>query len=203
MISLFAAISWSTLVVIVHLAAGVFFWIRRRDIPAMLGAMLGMTSGMLAGLLVGCLLGAATDMFTSNLVGMAVGIALGVGFGAFGGLMGALDGGMGGLMGGMMGAMLGVMVGPPASVWITSGVLGGLNLLGLAVLVHLVRQQQIGPTAVDPVCEMEVEIEHARWASRVGDETLYFCAAICKREFDANPEPYMTRLRRAEMQRGM
>lgn len=203
MIELTQALVPSVLVGLVYLGAGFYFRTQRRFIPAMVGSMLGMTSGMLGGLLIGCLLGAATDMFVSNLAGIAAGLVLGVGLGCFGGLMGALEGAMGGIMGGMMGAMLGVMVGPASKVWITSGVLALLNVLGLLALQRLVARQKIGPTAVDPVCDMLVEIDRARWTSRIGEEVIYFCAPICKREFDDNPQPYLGRMRREEIERGM
>jgi xanthine dehydrogenase accessory factor len=46
--------------------------------------------------------------------------------------------------------------------------------------------------AIDPVCKMTVEIATARFVSEYGGRTYYFCAAGCKRSFDADPERYLT-----------
>jgi Cu+-exporting ATPase len=44
--------------------------------------------------------------------------------------------------------------------------------------------------ATDPVCGMQVDPKTARYTSEYGGRTFYFCAAGCKRTFDAAPEQY-------------
>lgn len=44
--------------------------------------------------------------------------------------------------------------------------------------------------AVDPVCGMSVDVATARWRSDPGGDVVYFCAAGCKRAFDADPGRY-------------
>ncbi len=43
----------------------------------------------------------------------------------------------------------------------------------------------------DPVCGMEVG-EDTPYKSKRGGETIYFCSASCKHEFDQNPDEYVT-----------
>lgn len=43
----------------------------------------------------------------------------------------------------------------------------------------------------DPVCNMNVEIESAKFTSELNGKTYYFCAAGCKEEFDRNPENFI------------
>ncbi|HUF38826.1 MAG TPA: YHS domain-containing protein [Anaerolineales bacterium] len=45
--------------------------------------------------------------------------------------------------------------------------------------------------AIDPVCQMEVDVESAEWTSEYEGKTYYFCAPGCKRSFDADPERYL------------
>lgn len=45
--------------------------------------------------------------------------------------------------------------------------------------------------AIDPVCEMEVDIATARWVTEHEGRKYYFCAAGCQRAFEANPEQYL------------
>jgi xanthine dehydrogenase accessory factor len=45
-------------------------------------------------------------------------------------------------------------------------------------------------TAIDPVCQMEVEIATARWTSKHEGRAIYFCAPGCKRRFDRDPVAY-------------
>jgi Cu+-exporting ATPase len=45
--------------------------------------------------------------------------------------------------------------------------------------------------AIDPVCHMEVEEGSAAATSEYKGQTYYFCAAGCKRAFDADPEKYL------------
>lgn len=48
-------------------------------------------------------------------------------------------------------------------------------------------------TAIDPVCEMEVEMESGAATSVYKGQTYYFCAPGCKIAFDADPERYLLR----------
>jgi len=45
--------------------------------------------------------------------------------------------------------------------------------------------------AIDPVCKMTVEIATAHFTSEFRGKAFYFCAANCKRNFDADPEQYL------------
>ncbi len=47
--------------------------------------------------------------------------------------------------------------------------------------------------AIDPVCEMEVEMESAVATSDYEGQTYYFCAPGCKIAFDADPVRYLLR----------
>jgi YHS domain-containing protein len=42
-------------------------------------------------------------------------------------------------------------------------------------------------TAVDPICQMEVEIATAKFMSEYNGEMYYFCCAGCQQTFDKNP----------------
>ena len=46
--------------------------------------------------------------------------------------------------------------------------------------------------AIDPVCNMEVEIETAEFTSEYRGEIYYFCAPGCKKSFEKNPEKYLS-----------
>ena len=43
-------------------------------------------------------------------------------------------------------------------------------------------------TQIDPVCGMKVDEEKAAGQSEHENRTYYFCASLCKRNFDRNPE---------------
>ena len=45
--------------------------------------------------------------------------------------------------------------------------------------------------AVDPVCKMTVDENHAAGKSQYNGKTYYFCAAVCKARFDREPEKYV------------
>jgi YHS domain-containing protein len=45
--------------------------------------------------------------------------------------------------------------------------------------------------AIDPVCKMQVDEAKAAGTSEHNGKTYYFCAPVCKRKFDANPEMYL------------
>ena len=47
-------------------------------------------------------------------------------------------------------------------------------------------------TVMDPVCNMEVDPATAQWSSQYKGKTYYFCAPGCKREFDQDPEQYLS-----------
>ena len=45
--------------------------------------------------------------------------------------------------------------------------------------------------AIDPVCKMKVNEEKAAGKSDYKGTTYYFCAVVCKKKFDADPEKYL------------
>ena len=45
--------------------------------------------------------------------------------------------------------------------------------------------------AKDPVCGMNVEESKAAATSTYGSQTYYFCAKVCKENFDKDPEKYL------------
>ncbi len=45
--------------------------------------------------------------------------------------------------------------------------------------------------AKDPVCHMDVDEKTAAGKSEYKGETYYFCAAMCKKRFDENPEKFL------------
>lgn len=47
--------------------------------------------------------------------------------------------------------------------------------------------------ALDPVCNMTVEIAHARHTSVYNGQTYYFCCPACKREFEREPERFLVK----------
>jgi Cu+-exporting ATPase len=51
--------------------------------------------------------------------------------------------------------------------------------------------QRRNAVAVDPVCKMQVEEGKAAGTSEYDGKTYYFCAAVCKRKFDADPKAYV------------
>ena len=44
--------------------------------------------------------------------------------------------------------------------------------------------------SIDPVCKMQVDESKAAGKSEYKGKTYYFCAMVCKRKFDENPEKY-------------
>ncbi len=44
---------------------------------------------------------------------------------------------------------------------------------------------------IDPVCDMTVDTETAKYRSEHQGTTYYFCGAGCKRAFDNNPDEYV------------
>lgn len=77
--------------------------------------------------------------------------------------------------------------------------------IGVAIIAELVAMRARGElsqvqaifepphTAIDPVCQMEVEVGSARWISEHEGETFYFCAPGCKTSFDKDPESYLSK----------
>ena len=45
--------------------------------------------------------------------------------------------------------------------------------------------------ARDPVCGMEVDPKKAAAQSQYRDQTVYFCAVVCKVKFDQDPAKYL------------
>jgi xanthine dehydrogenase accessory factor len=73
--------------------------------------------------------------------------------------------------------------------------------IAVAVLAELVALRAAGgftetvtieqpETAIDPVCQMTVDIATARFTTEHEGETYYFCAAGCQRAFEADPAAY-------------
>ena len=74
--------------------------------------------------------------------------------------------------------------------------------IAVAILAELVALRGAGgftevievsqpETAIDPVCEMTVDISTARFVTEHDSKTYYFCAAGCQRAFEANPDTYI------------
>lgn len=64
--------------------------------------------------------------------------------------------------------------------------------------IRLFRKR--GPTAVDPVCAMDVEMDKAPGGSwEYEGTTYYFCAPGCKRAFEKEPSSYLSGEKRIEM----
>ena len=55
------------------------------------------------------------------------------------------------------------------------------------------RQQ----SAIDPICGMSVNANHAEYRSLQNGETYYFCSAGCKETFDKDPARYIARSKAA------
>jgi YHS domain-containing protein len=45
--------------------------------------------------------------------------------------------------------------------------------------------------AIDPVCKMTIDERKAAGMSEYDGKTYYFCALVCKKKFDAEPEKYV------------
>ena len=45
--------------------------------------------------------------------------------------------------------------------------------------------------AIDPVCKMTINEQTAAGTSEYQGKAYYFCAPICKKKFDADPEKYL------------
>ncbi len=44
----------------------------------------------------------------------------------------------------------------------------------------------------DPVCGMDVDPKTAQWKSEYQGKTYYFCAPGCKKDFDKEPQKYIS-----------
>ncbi len=79
--------------------------------------------------------------------------------------------------------------------------------IAVAVLAQLVAMRASGgiggpaadavaaaasPTAIDPVCDMTVDVDGARFVSVYGGETFYFCCPACKKMFEDQPAEYVS-----------
>jgi YHS domain-containing protein len=60
-----------------------------------------------------------------------------------------------------------------------------------AVLVYLARNRQRfgggAGLAVDPVCGMQVQVEHAPAQAREAGSSWYFCSDHCRERFESDP----------------
>jgi YHS domain-containing protein len=52
------------------------------------------------------------------------------------------------------------------------------------------RFQEVA-VATDPVCRMQIDESKAAGKSEYNGKTYYFCAPVCKRKFDENPQKYV------------
>jgi len=46
--------------------------------------------------------------------------------------------------------------------------------------------------AIDPVCNMQVDGEDAEFTAKYDGKTYYFCSESCKKEFESDPEEYVS-----------
>lgn len=78
----------------------------------------------------------------------------------------------------------------------------GHEEIAVAILAELVALKASGgftevievsqpETAIDPVCEMTVDIATARFVTEHEGTAYYFCAAGCQRAFEANPAAFL------------
>jgi xanthine dehydrogenase accessory factor len=74
------------------------------------------------------------------------------------------------------------------------------NEIAVAILAEIVSLKSIGypatevkqmKEAIDPVCQMTVDIDTARFKTEYDGKTYYFCAAGCLRTFEENPERFL------------
>ncbi len=54
------------------------------------------------------------------------------------------------------------------------------------------KYKEVPSMAIDPVCKMEIDESSAAATSEYNGQTYYFCAPGCKKNFDADPEKYLT-----------
>ena len=53
--------------------------------------------------------------------------------------------------------------------------------------------------AIDPVCGMQVDPDHATWTAEHGGETFYFCGKGCMLDFRDEPERFLSAAHRPSM----
>ena len=72
--------------------------------------------------------------------------------------------------------------------------------MAVAILAEIVSLKATGHTtvevrhleqAIDPVCQMTVEIATARFSTEHNGTTYYFCAPGCQRAFEKDPASYL------------
>lgn len=75
--------------------------------------------------------------------------------------------------------------------------------IGVSIVAELVQRRAGGDlrgwpipaekphVAMDPVCDMEVEVATAKWISEHDGETYYFCAPGCKAAFEKAPAEFV------------
>lgn len=75
--------------------------------------------------------------------------------------------------------------------------------IGVSIIADLVRRRAAGELtgwpipaeephiAIDPVCQMEVDVATARWIADHDGETYYFCAPGCKAAFEREPAEFL------------
>lgn len=49
----------------------------------------------------------------------------------------------------------------------------------------------MGKKAIDPVCDMKVDVDDPPATYEYKGKTYYFCAPGCKKKFEENPEEYL------------
>jgi xanthine dehydrogenase accessory factor len=76
--------------------------------------------------------------------------------------------------------------------------------IGVSIVAELVQRRAAGElqgwplpaekphVAIDPVCNMEVDVATARWISEHDGETYYFCASGCKAAFERSPAAFFS-----------
>lgn len=72
--------------------------------------------------------------------------------------------------------------------------------MAVAILAEIVSLKAVGHTtvevrhmeqAIDPVCQMTVEIAAARFSTKHNGTTYYFCAPGCQQAFEKDPESFL------------
>ncbi|MBK8050351.1 MAG: YHS domain-containing protein [Anaerolineales bacterium] len=81
----------------------------------------------------------------------------------------------------------------PTAVWVTAVFTVVICLAIYVGLYFLVKNASFKRYAKDPVCDMMVDVSTAKLISDYHGETVYFCAAGCKRAFDKDPEKYLVK----------
>ena len=53
--------------------------------------------------------------------------------------------------------------------------------------------------AIDPICKMTVDEKTAKLKSEYKGKTYYFCAEMCKKSFESDPEKYVHKMAEKDM----